>query len=62
MKTLKKNTTVGLLVGSLAMVGSVVTIGQGVAQADPEPSPVPNLPIPNPNPENPSIPVPGGGA
>jgi hypothetical protein len=61
MKTLKKNTTVGLLIGSLAMVGSVVGIGQAYADGADEPSPVPNLPLPDPDPENPTIPAPGGG-
>ena len=60
MKTLKKNSMVGLLIGSLAAVGSVVGVSQGIAQAE-EPSPVPNLPLPEPDPSNPSIPIPGGG-
>ena len=61
MKTLKKNTMVGLLIGSLATLGSVVAIDQGVANADPEPSPGPELPLPDTDPDNPTIPVPGGG-
>ena len=52
---------VGSVIGSLAMIGAVVTVGQGVAQAE-EPGPVPNLPLPNPDPGNPSVPLPGGGA
>ena len=61
MKTLKKNSMVGLLIGSLAAVGSVVGVSQGIAQANPEPSPVPDLPVPEPDPSNPSVPIPGGG-
>jgi hypothetical protein len=59
-KSTIRRLTVGSLVGSLAMIGSVVTVGQGIAQAE-EPGPVPNLPAPNPDPSNPNVPLPGGG-
>ena len=62
MTTLKKTCrrlAVGSLVGSLAMIGSVV----GVAHADD--SPAPPGPVPNPpslqNPPSTPIPLPGGG-
>jgi len=42
-KSTFRRLAVGSLVGSLAMIGSVMTVGQGIAQAE-EPGPVPNLP------------------